>query len=188
MAEGRLRLGIALALSGGGFRATLFDIGTLTRLNELGLHPRLDNIGLEPIDTFETILVSDAGAPFGLQGEVRTDPVGQLSRALDIATDQARGLRARNLIELAGLKNQKVGYWGIDPRYDKYPAAGTLRCEPSTTNGLKDFRTRLDEFSRIEQETPINRGYTLCDAAVRSFVLPDAAPPVGWPCPDHLLA
>lgn len=33
--------GPTLALSGGGFRSTLFQIGTLTRLNELGLLPRI---------------------------------------------------------------------------------------------------------------------------------------------------
>ena len=35
---------IGLALSGGGFRATLFHLGTTWRLNELGLLPRLDTI------------------------------------------------------------------------------------------------------------------------------------------------
>src|SRR2546422_1697128 len=33
-----------LALSGGGFRATLFHCGTLWRLNELGYLPKLDRI------------------------------------------------------------------------------------------------------------------------------------------------
>lgn len=146
-----------------------------------------DNIGLEPIDTFETVLVSDAGAPFGLQGSAKTDAVGQLARALDIATDQARGLRARYLIELAKLKNQKVGYWGIDTRYDKYPAPGKLPCDPTKTNGLQNIRTRLNAFDRTEQETLINWGYALCDAAMRSYVLPGGAPPVAWPCPDNRL-
>ena len=36
--------GIALALSGGGFRATLFHIGGLWRLNETGFLPRLDRV------------------------------------------------------------------------------------------------------------------------------------------------
>jgi NTE family protein len=65
-----------------------------------------DNIGLEPIDTFQTVLVSDAGAPFGMQDQAKTDPLGQLARALDIATDQARGLRARYFIELGSVPNQ----------------------------------------------------------------------------------
>lgn len=37
MAMPELRAGTALAMSGGGFRATLFHIGSLLRLNELGL-------------------------------------------------------------------------------------------------------------------------------------------------------
>jgi NTE family protein len=146
-----------------------------------------DNIGLEPIDEFETVLVSDAGAPFGMQEQARTDPVGQLSRALDIATDQARGLRARYLIELAKLRNQKAVYWGIDTRIEKYPAADQLRCDPARTDGLKDVRTRLNAFDLAEQETLINWGYALCDAAMRSFIEGAAGPPPKWPCPAHPL-
>src|SRR5579862_5105639 len=38
------RPGIGLALSGGGFRATLFHVGVLWRLNEFGLLSRIDRI------------------------------------------------------------------------------------------------------------------------------------------------
>jgi NTE family protein len=38
------RTGIALALSGGGFRATLFHLGALRRMNELGVLAALDSI------------------------------------------------------------------------------------------------------------------------------------------------
>jgi len=36
--------GVGLALSGGGFRATLFHLGSLWRLNELGYLPKLNRI------------------------------------------------------------------------------------------------------------------------------------------------
>jgi len=36
--------GIALALSGGGFRTTLFHLGSLWRLHELGYLPKLDRV------------------------------------------------------------------------------------------------------------------------------------------------
>jgi NTE family protein len=146
-----------------------------------------DNIGLEPINEFQTILVSDAGAPFGMQNEAKTDTLGQLSRALDIATDQSRGLRKRYLIETAAAKGQTVGYWGIDTDLAKYAAPNKRPCDPAKTNGLKDVRTRLNAFSDAEQETLINWGYALCDAAMRSFVQPAAAPPQSWPCPKHPL-
>lgn len=146
-----------------------------------------DNLGLEPIDTYETVLVSDAGAPFGMQDRAKTDPVGQLSRALDIATDQARGLRSRYLIELGKLRGQKIAYWGIDTQYDKYPAANKIPCDPNKTEGLKDIRTRLNAFDPAEQETLINWGYALCDAAVRSFIETGASPTTQWPCLAHPL-
>src|SRR5579862_2581173 len=38
------RAGVALALSGGGFRATLFHLGALRRLDELGVLDKLDAI------------------------------------------------------------------------------------------------------------------------------------------------
>jgi NTE family protein len=146
-----------------------------------------DNLGLEPIDQYQTILVSDAGAPFGMHEQAKTDPVGQLARALDIATDQARGLRSRYLIELGKMRGQKIGYWGIDTQYSKYPAANKIPCNPAKTDGLKDIRTRLDAFDQTEQETLINWGYALCDAAMRSFVEPGASPTNTWPCPAHPL-
>jgi NTE family protein len=133
------------------------------------------------------VLVSDAGAPFGMQDQAKTDPLGQLSRALDIATDQARGLRSRHLIELGKLRGQRIAYWGIDTQYDKYPAANKIPCKPATIGGLKDIRTRLDAFNQTEQETLINWGYALCDAAMRSFIETGASPTTEWPCPAHPL-
>src|SRR5216117_1321193 len=40
----RVEPGIALCLSGGGYRAMLFHVGALWRLNELGYLPRLDRV------------------------------------------------------------------------------------------------------------------------------------------------
>lgn len=42
--EPKLEAGIALCLSGGGYRAMLFHVGVLWRLNELGYLPKLDRI------------------------------------------------------------------------------------------------------------------------------------------------
>jgi NTE family protein len=42
--ERRVQPGIALCLSGGGYRAMLFHLGALWRLNELGFLPRLDRV------------------------------------------------------------------------------------------------------------------------------------------------
>src|SRR2546421_7984178 len=42
--EGKLDPGMALCLSGGGYRAMLFHLGSLWRLNEFGLLPHLDRV------------------------------------------------------------------------------------------------------------------------------------------------
>ena len=42
--DDRPRQGVALCLSGGGYRAMLFHVGALWRLNELGWLPRLDRV------------------------------------------------------------------------------------------------------------------------------------------------
>ena len=121
-----------------------------------------------------------------MQDRAKTDPVGQLQAFFDIATDQARGLRARYLIELAKMRKQKTAYWGIDTVYAKI-CRGKARVHSGKTDGLKDIRTRLNAFDRAEQETLINWGYALCDAAMRSFVATTAVAPTQWPCPGHPL-
>lgn len=55
-----------------------------------------DNLGLETVwNRYDTVLVSDAGAPLEVSGEVGTSWKDQALRAMDITTNQARGLRKR---------------------------------------------------------------------------------------------
>ena len=54
-----------------------------------------DNLGLETVDDFNPVIVSDAGAPFGMEDTASSLWPRQAMRALDIATDQARALRKR---------------------------------------------------------------------------------------------
>jgi NTE family protein len=89
------------------------------------------------------------------------------------------------LNQLAKQRDQKVTYCRIDTQIDKYPADGKLACDLAKTNGLKHVRTRQDAFDLIEQETPINWGYALCDAGIRSFIETAAPAPTKWPCPAH---
>ena len=58
--------------------------------------------------------MSDAGAPFAMQVDRDTMWHQQAMRALDIATDQARGLRKRMLFADARAADHKVAFWGID--------------------------------------------------------------------------
>lgn len=146
-----------------------------------------DNLGLETVwNRCSTVLVSDAGAPFSLDSHVRTDPVHQTLRALDVATDQSRGLRKRMLVGDYQRGERQGGYWGIDTGIAKYRLADALPCKDERALPLADIRTRLDSFSPQEQGELINWGYALCDAAVRRHapqLVAPGAPPPQWPEP-----
>ena len=86
-----------------------------------------DNLGLETVDSFKTLLISDAGAPFSTQSDGDTLWHQQALRALDIATDQARALRKRHIFLQFSGSDRKLAFWGIDqdintPRGPRRPA------------------------------------------------------------------
>ena len=144
-----------------------------------------DNLGLETADDFSVVLVSDAGAPFGFETDINTSWLQETLRALDIATDQARGLRKRYLLDLAAARNQKVAYWGIDTAIADYGLPDALPAKTSIAQPLAHIRTRLNRFDTAEQGQLINWGYALADTAVRHFGPEAAGPPPSWPMPAH---
>jgi NTE family protein len=146
-----------------------------------------DNLGLETVwNRCSTVLASDAGSPFSLDSEVKTDAVHKTLRALDVATDQSRGLRKRMLIADYERGDRKGGYWGIETRIAKYAVADALPCRDARVLPLANIRTRLDAFSAQEQGELVNWGYALCDAAVRRHapqLVSPGAPAPQWPEP-----
>jgi NTE family protein len=150
-----------------------------------------DNLGLETVwNRCRTVLVSDAGAPFSVGDSVDTDWVRQSLRALDVATDQARGLRKRALIDDFRRVERKGAYWGITTSIRAYGLDDALTCDDQVVTPLAAMRTRLNCFDDREQEQLINWGYALCDAAIRkhaAHLAVAAAPAPQWPCPNHPL-
>jgi NTE family protein len=144
-----------------------------------------DNLGLETIDDFNPIIVSDAGAPFGTEQEANGFWPQQALRALDIATDQARALRKRLLFARCELDKRTAAYAGIDRDIKSYAAPRKLRADPAITGELARMRTRLNPFSEQEQGQLINWGWMVMDAAVRTHILKDAKPPEAWPLPKY---
>jgi NTE family protein len=144
-----------------------------------------DNLGLETVwNRYETVLTSDAGAPFGLQLDPETAWHSQVLRALDIATNQSRGLRKRILVDDYKRGIRKGAYWGIDTDILEYGLADALPVLPSRIRELAGMRTRLNDFSDEEQGRLINWGYAVCDAAMRRYVTAGAGPPPAWPVPE----
>lgn len=142
-----------------------------------------DNLGLETVDDFATIFVSDAGAPFATHEEESAFWPKQAMRALDIATDQSRGLRKRLLQAECAASGRVYAYAGIDSDPARYPAPRTLVADPLVTAGLARLRTRLDPFSEEEQGRLINWGWYMTDVAVRSYIETKLQTPTTWPVP-----
>jgi NTE family protein len=149
-----------------------------------------DNLGLETVwNRYDTVLVSDAGAPFKIEEEVRTDWLSQARAALDVATEQSRALRKRALVADFVAKARAGTYWGIDTDIGKYPVE-PMRCRPELVRPLAAIRTRLNPFTDEEQGRLINWGYALCDAALRGHaaaLIDGAALPRQWPVPGFPL-
>lgn len=148
-----------------------------------------DNLGLETVlKSNRAILVSDAGAPFKLGLQAETDWIRQVLRSLDIATDQARALRKRWLVDhfklAQGDGRRDSAYWGIDTCIGDYPLADPLPADADLIAALPRIRTRLNRFSPEEQGRLINWGYALCDVALRGRapdLVPGASRPTRWP-------
>jgi len=135
----------------------------------------------------QSLLVSDAGAPFSYEAAQGRDWFRQSLRALDIATNQARGMRKRVLVDLYTTKQRTGAYWGITTPMARYSAGQTLPVPPERTEELARIRTRLNPFTQAEQESLINWGYAVCDAAIRTYFDQQAAPPASWPYPASAL-
>ena len=147
-----------------------------------------DNLGLETVwNRYDTILVSDAGAPFNFEEEVDTSWAKQAMRAMDIATNQSRALRKRALIADLEAKVRQGAYWGIMTDILRYSAPGKLAATPARARALAGMRTRLNTFSEQEQCELINWGYALADAALRTHAGAPADPAPAWPYPKFAL-
>jgi NTE family protein len=123
--------GTALCLSGGGFRAALFHLGALTRLNELGLLGCIDTVSCVSGGSILGALLADALDPWPEEGEVvaRRDWTARVVTPLVefTARDLRTGPLARQL-----LHGNRVR-----------PAAGPRGLEAHYRRGISD-RTLAD--------------------------------------------
>jgi NTE family protein len=143
-----------------------------------------DNLGLEAIyDRCETVLVSDASAPFDIVSQTSADPLAQMDRVNAVMMEQTRGLRRRAVIGEFTSGRRKGAYWDIGTRIGDYKLADALVHDSAVTASLEMIRTRLNRFTQEEQGRLINWGYVLADTAIRRHVL-TGPPPVAPTLPD----
>jgi NTE family protein len=145
-----------------------------------------DNMGLEAIwDRYETVLVSDAGAPLVANSKAAGDWANLTKRTIDILTEQTRALRKRQLISELMSTLPKGAYWGITTNIDHYGLGNAMTRRNEVNARLQAIRTRLNAFSEKEQGQLINWGYALTDAAMRKHALDEDPGPGRWPYPDY---
>ena len=155
-----------------------------------------DNLGLERVwDRYATVLVSDAGAPFRITPHslgFRLSELIRALRAISIVTEQTRSLRKRWLIGDMKRSMVRGTYWGIGTHIRDYQLEANgcespLLDDNPATRSLSRVRTRLNCFSSNEQESLINWGYSLTDAAMRRHVLEKGAKPGRLPYPERFI-
>ena len=149
-----------------------------------------DNLGLETVwKNYETLLVSDGGCSLVVQAKPSRLWTLHAYRALSIIQDQVGALRTRQLIgsfkESEGSALRREGaYFGIADTLGPQHPTGSLPCPPDRTAALTGTATRLKRLGANHQERLINWGYAICDAQVRRFHRPEAAPPRAFPYPE----
>jgi NTE family protein len=143
-----------------------------------------DNMGLESlVDNVDIVLVSDAGAPFGIEVDPHGDYVRQLGRVRDILIDQARALRKRWLVEDFKARRKRGAYWGIGTNIEDYQDSGSPFKDTQVTGDLAAVPTRLAEFEPQIRGRLVNWGYALCDVALRMRAEIPIARPAALPLP-----
>jgi NTE family protein len=133
-----------------------------------------DNLGLETVKRFSTLLVSDAGQKIAPEEHPAHDWARHSLRVLDTIDDQVRSLRKRYLIDSYKRGDRAGAYWGIRTNFADYGLqSDPLDCLKRNPEPLAEIPTRLEKMPRDVQDRLMNWGYAICDAALRTHI--DAA-------------
>jgi NTE family protein len=136
------------------------------RLTDGGVH---DNLALEPAwEDHQIVMVSDGGAPFGLDGS--TNYFRQFKRYLELTNSQSTALRKRWLLSRFENNSLQGAYWGIRSAAAKYPNAATGYPENLAEEVISTIRTDFDAFSEAEIKVLENHGYLTAEAAIQGHL------------------
>lgn len=144
-----------------------------------------DNLSVEPvIDRCSTVLVSDGGSRLKHAHQISRAWLRQTIRVLEVADARVRQLRRRQLLESYQDGDFAGAYWGTYSAITDYHVADTLPAPYRETLHLAYIPSRLEALPDTTQQRLINWGYAISDAAMRSWITPEAAPPTTFPYPD----
>lgn len=156
-----------------------------------------DNLGLQTILSFETLLISDGGGAMPADGGELgplawwrwRDWGSQTYRVLRVIDNQVRSLRKREAIKSFrsdpnGNQHHKGTYWGIRSHIADYRLDDALDFPPDLSKQLADVSTRLKGLEPKLQEQLVDWGYAICDTAMRRWVDPELPRPAHLPYPE----
>jgi NTE family protein len=153
---------------------------TKVHLSDGGVY---DNLGLETVKRFKTLLVSDGGGRLSPAPKPPRTWARHGLRVLTVIDNQVRSLRKRDLITAFRRGHRQGTYWGVRTDIGDYGFADALPCPHERTLALADTPTRLGSVRGEVQEQLINWGYAVCDAGLRRWVDPSQPSPDGFPYP-----
>ncbi|MFN5798776.1 MAG: patatin-like phospholipase family protein [Planctomyces sp.] len=144
-----------------------------------------DNLGVEPVwKSYKTLLVSDAGRPFGAAIKCDAGAIRRLSRASEISMEQVAAVRKRWLVDQFLSTNRFGTLWTLNTRLGDFPLPEKTGYGPEAARLIQAVRTDLDAFTQGEIACLENHGYSLSDAAVRSYasqLCKKSDAPFRWP-------
>ena len=130
-----------------------------------------DNLGVEPLwDSEACLLVSDAGRPFFSEKTCRQtigSRLGQISSG--VAAEQVGAVRKRWLVQEFKRRARRGVIWSIGTPFENYGLKDACGYGADMRTLACDVRTDLNAFTDGEIGSLENHGYSLADAAIRSF-------------------
>lgn len=156
--------------------------GRTVHLTDGGVY---DNLGLEPVvKTCATVLVSDGGGTFGEPKVPARDWIRATLRTLQTIDVQVRRLRRRQIVGLLATERRAGAFWAISSDRASFDAPGGPPAPFEATTALARTPTRLGRMPERTRHRLVNWGYLAADAAVRTWLEEDAAPPDALPYPE----
>jgi NTE family protein len=164
-----------------GTREPVIDPPSRLTLTDGGVY---DNLGLQPVESFHTVLASDGGAPLDYNPKLRANWLSQSMRTTLVIDAQVRALRRKHLVRELTRGERLGALWTIATPLDRYPVDGKLPVSIEVARQLAAISTRLASMPVGMRRRLMNWGYVSADAAVRSYVEPSFSAPAGLPFPD----
>ena len=141
-----------------------------------------DNLGMQPIDQYQTVFVSDGGGPFQYEPKVPVNWLQHMIRAWKVTDNQVRSLRRSGFVDELRTGERNGAFWGIQTKYSDYEDR-SIPVDDAWADELKSISTRLWRLDTDRRKQLVNWGYAVCDAAIRTYVSNDIAPAT-LPYPD----